>query len=207
MLRRLKTEEMVKLKFANNFGVEGDTIELVHEKIFKMNKDNIPSRLAKIPNEELLDLYVFIRYCHEAIKHSENMNIAKHKINESILEDFLLDRPYLYEKYGIKKSELKTLEEKVEYEKQEEERKEKKRLKELDEKNKNLGYHAKTNFNLEDKGDFPELIADKKKDQQAKEDFKEIMNTGKQKPATYQKKIEELFPTLGNESQAPKREE
>ena len=51
---------MVKLKFANNFGVEGDTIELVHEKIFKMSKDNIPSRLAKIPNEELLDLYVSI---------------------------------------------------------------------------------------------------------------------------------------------------
>ena len=31
-------------------------------------------------------------------------------------------------------------------------------MKDLEKKNKNIGYHAKTNFNLTDKGDFPESV-------------------------------------------------
>ena len=42
---------MVKFKFANNFGVEGDTIKLVHDKILKLSLDNVQKRLRKIPNE------------------------------------------------------------------------------------------------------------------------------------------------------------
>ena len=56
---------------------------------------------------------MFIKYCYQAIKHTENMRIEKHKIHENILEDFLYDRPHLEEKYGLKKEELKTMDEKV----------------------------------------------------------------------------------------------
>ena len=34
----------------------------------------------------------------------------------------------------------------------------------MEEKNKNYGYHANTNFNLSDKGDFPELMPGKKQE-------------------------------------------
>ena len=32
----------------------------------------------------------------------------------------------------------------------------------MEKKNKDLGYHAQTNFSLSDKSDFPDLIIDKK---------------------------------------------
>lgn len=50
------------------------------------------------------------------------------------------------------------------FEKEEEERKEKKRLKDLEKKNKDMGYHAKANFSLSNKSDFPDLMAEKKPD-------------------------------------------
>lgn len=40
---------MAKFKFANNFGVEGDTIDLVHDKIIKLDYENTQKRLDKIP--------------------------------------------------------------------------------------------------------------------------------------------------------------
>jgi hypothetical protein len=41
---------MANFRFASNFGVQLDTSEMIHDKIFKMNKDNIQSRLSKIPD-------------------------------------------------------------------------------------------------------------------------------------------------------------
>lgn len=72
---------MAKFKFASNFGVQLDTSEMIHEKIFKMNQENIQNRLTKIPNEEIVDLYVFVKYCYEAITHNENMHLTKNKIH------------------------------------------------------------------------------------------------------------------------------
>ena len=84
-----------------------------------------------------------------------------------------------------------TLEEQVEYEKIEEQRNHKKKLKDMEIKNKNMGYHAKTDFNLTDKSDFPELLQPKKKKEteDTNENFKDVIGSAKSKPATYQKKI------------------
>ena len=103
VLRRLKIEEMGKLKFATNFGVEHDTTELIHEKILKMKEEKIQEKLSQIPNEEFIDLYVFVNYCLQAITHSDNMHLAKNKIHERVIEDFLFDHQYLEEQYGPKK--------------------------------------------------------------------------------------------------------
>jgi hypothetical protein len=54
------------------------------------------------------------------------------------------------------------MEEKVEFEKLEEEKKMKKQLKEIEKKNESFGFTNKSNFSLQDKGDFPELVIGKK---------------------------------------------
>lgn len=94
---------MAKFKFASNFGVQLDTSQMIQEKVFKMNEENIQSRLSKVPNEEFIDLYVFVKYCYEAITHSENMHLSKNKIHEHVLQDYLFDRPELDKAYGPKK--------------------------------------------------------------------------------------------------------
>lgn len=105
---------------------------------------------------------MFVKYCHDAILHSDSIHLTKNKIHENILEDFLYHRPELEKKFGRKKEELKTLDEQIEYEKIQEQRIHNKKMKDLEIKNKNMGYHANTNFNLNDKGDFPELLQQKK---------------------------------------------
>ena len=74
----------------------------------------------------------------------------------------MFDRQELDKKFGPKKEELKTLDEKVQFEKEQEERNHQKKLKDMEKRNKDLGYHAQTNFSLNDKSDFPDLILDKK---------------------------------------------
>jgi hypothetical protein len=44
----------------------------------------------------------------------------------------------------------------------EEEKKAKKQLKDIEKKNQSFGFTTKTNFNLVDKGEFPELVIEKK---------------------------------------------
>ena len=100
---------MVKLKFASNFGIQNDTADFVHNSIIKKDYNKIQEKLSKIPNEELLDLYVFVKYCYEAITHNEHIHINKNKIHEHILEDFLYERPELEKKFGCKREDLKTL--------------------------------------------------------------------------------------------------
>lgn len=69
----------------------------------------------------------------------------------------------------------------------------------MEKKNKDLGYHAQTNFSLNDKSDFPDLILDKKPAQSTKDNFRDVVDNAKSKPSTYQKKINQLFPSLGSE--------
>lgn len=62
----------------------------------------------------------------------------------------------------MKKEELTNLDDQIEYEQLEEEKKAKRALKEIAKKNEKKGFQIKTDFNLVDKGDFPDLIAEKK---------------------------------------------
>lgn len=73
----------------------------------------------------------------------------------------------------------------------------------MEKKNKDLGYHAQTNFSLNDKSDFPDLIIGKKPEQTKKDNFRDVVDDAKSKPSTYQKKINELFPTLGSDNTEP----
>lgn len=135
--------------------------------------------------------------------------MEKSKIHEDVLEDFLFDRvswwvtqPELEVEHGKKKNEL-TLEEQVEFETELEEKKIKKQIKTLELENKKRGYEARTDFNLVDKGDFPELSgANSKHHSKPEEQFKEVVQSSQQKPATYQKKINEMFPTLDSDQDA-----
>ena len=74
-----------------------------------------------------------------------------------------------------------------------------------------MGYHAKAEFNLNDKSDFPDLMPqnNKKVQQQAADhgNFKEMIQNTKNKPATYEKAINELFPALGDPEPVRKAEE
>jgi hypothetical protein len=81
------------------------------------------------------------------------------------------------------------LDEQIEFEKLQEEKKHKLTLKEMEKKNNQKGYQIKTDFNLIDKGDFPELVIEKKNDEKKEDKFKEVISTVRDKPATYQKKI------------------
>lgn len=68
----------------------------------------------------------------------------------------------------------------------------------MQKKNQDAGYHAKANFSLSDKSEFPDLIVGGGNTQNLTERYTDVAETAKSKPATYQKKINELFPTLGD---------
>lgn len=89
----------------------------------------------------------------------------------------------------MKKEELKNLEDQIEFEKLQEEKKVKNTLKEIEKKNEKKGFKVKTDFNLVDKGDFPDLGLEKKEDLKREDNLKEMIQIVKEKPATYQKKI------------------
>lgn len=89
----------------------------------------------------------------------------------------------------------------------EQERKAKQTLKEIEKKNRNKGFQIKTDFNLVDKGDFPDLGLEKKEEAKKSDRFKEVIQSHKDKPATYQKKINQMFPSLGNDDPKPSKEE
>jgi hypothetical protein len=79
-------------------------------------------------------------------------------------------------------------------------------LKEIEKKHERNGYQVKTDFNLVDKSDFPDLVIEKKGEVKKEENLQEVIQIVKDKPATYQKKINEMFPSLG-ESSSPTKEE
>ena len=62
-------------------------------------------------------------------------------------------------------------------------------LKEIEKKNERSGYQVKTDFNLVDKSDFPDLVIEKKGEVKKQDNLREMTQIAKEKPATYQKKI------------------
>ena len=76
----------------------------------------------------------------------------------------MLSQPALEKEYGLKKEDLKNLDEEVQYEKLQEEKKAKQTLKEIEKKHQSKGFQIKTDFNLVDKGDFPDLVIGKKEE-------------------------------------------
>ncbi len=100
---------------------------------------------------------------------------------------------------------MKNLDEQIEFEKLQEERKVKQTLKEIEKKHERNGFQIKTDFNLVDKGDFPDLVIEKKSEGRKEENLREVIQIVKDKPATYQKKINEMFPSLG-EAPSPTKE-
>jgi hypothetical protein len=51
VVRRLKTEEMARFKFATNFGLHKDTLEYLHDNVFKKHVNEIQKKLQKVSNE------------------------------------------------------------------------------------------------------------------------------------------------------------
>lgn len=60
ILRRVNTQEMAKLKYSTMFGVSVDAIDIVTNGIYNANLKDIQGLLNKIPNQELIHLYLYI---------------------------------------------------------------------------------------------------------------------------------------------------
>ena len=70
----------------------------------------------------------------------------------------------------------------------------------MERRSQQRGIKVQTDFNLKDKADFPELLEKKKTAaEEPKERLAEVAESVRSKPATYQKKINEMFPSLGEE--------
>ena len=83
---------MAKFKFATNFGIQQDTVDFILGTVLKKKFSEFQERLNKIATEEILDCYIFVKLCFQAIKHKKNLLTEKNKIHENILEDFLFER-------------------------------------------------------------------------------------------------------------------
>jgi hypothetical protein len=83
---------MAKFKFATNFGIQQDTVDFILGTVFKKKFSEFQEKLNKIATEEILDCYIFVKLCFQAIKHKKNLLTEKNKIHENILEDFLFER-------------------------------------------------------------------------------------------------------------------
>jgi hypothetical protein len=67
ILRRVKTEEMIKLKFLPNFSVSPDTTKLVTQKLYFLPPKEVKPVLDTIPFDELVPLYVYIKMCSDIL--------------------------------------------------------------------------------------------------------------------------------------------
>lgn len=83
---------MAKFKFATNFGIQQDTVDFILGTVLKKKFSEFQEKLNKIATEEILDCYIFVKLCFQAIKHKKNLLTEKNKIHENILEDFLFER-------------------------------------------------------------------------------------------------------------------
>ncbi len=81
----------------------------------------------------------------------------------------------------------------------------KNQLKKIQIESKKRGYEIKTDYSLADKGDFPQLDPNliKKSQKKVEQSLKNVYEESRQKPATYQKKINEMFPALGEDDDSP----
>ena len=68
ILRRVKTEEMVKLKFLPNFSVSPETTKLITQKFYFVTKTEVKPILDSIPFEEVVPLYVYIKMCSDILQ-------------------------------------------------------------------------------------------------------------------------------------------
>jgi len=60
------------------------------------------AKLNKISEFELLNLYIFVKFCRNALMNKE-IHLEKRMIKEEILEEFLELRPELLMRYGKRK--------------------------------------------------------------------------------------------------------
>lgn len=63
IIRRVKTNEMVKFKFLTNFGVSLKNFDAITKKILFVNLEEIPAILETFPNEDLLPLFLYLTFC------------------------------------------------------------------------------------------------------------------------------------------------
>ena len=98
ILRRIKTDEMSKLKFAINFGLSSEGMDYVINKVYFSSLDKLHERINKIPTQDFLKLYLYISICDDMISGKytrKDMN----KISTLIFKDFFEKNPQIVENY------------------------------------------------------------------------------------------------------------
>lgn len=88
VIRHVKTSEMARLKFGTNFGISPDTIHMMETELYTADLKNACSKLDNITEFELLNLYVFVKFCRNALI-SKDIHLEKRMIKEEIIEEFL----------------------------------------------------------------------------------------------------------------------
>jgi hypothetical protein len=150
VIRHVKTPEMARLKFGTNFGISPETIHMMEAELYSVDAKNACSKLSSIPEFELLNLYLFVKFCRNALT-KKDIHLEKRMIKEEILEEFLERRPELVMKYG-KRKESMTLDEQAEFEEEQEKKVKEKTMIKL------AGFQKKAPIvDHEDKYDFPNL--------------------------------------------------
>ncbi|EAR97810.3 zinc finger, C3HC4 type (RING finger) protein (macronuclear) [Tetrahymena thermophila SB210] len=98
ILRRVKTKEMAKLKFISNFGVSVDVNSMILRKLFFSDFKKINDHLDKIPNHEILHLYVYVSYCDDLL-HGKDIHKDKQQISVNMLKDYFSTHPEIYNQF------------------------------------------------------------------------------------------------------------
>ena len=68
ILRRVKTEEMSKLKFMSNFGVNIHFCDVIRKKIYFENNEEIQKSINEFDNENIVLINLYLNYCYELLK-------------------------------------------------------------------------------------------------------------------------------------------
>lgn len=78
---------MSKLKFAINFGLSGEGMEYVTNKIYFSSLDKLQEKINKIPTQDFLKIYLYISICDDMIS-GKYFRKDINKISTLILKDF-----------------------------------------------------------------------------------------------------------------------
>ena len=98
ILRRIRTHEMAKLKFAINFGLSSEGMDFVLNKIYFSSLDKLQDKINRIPTQDFLKLYLYVSICDDMISGKytrKDMN----QISTLIFKDFFAKRPEIVETY------------------------------------------------------------------------------------------------------------
>lgn len=98
ILRRVKTVEMGKLKFITNFGVSVNALDIVVNKVFHSDAENIQSQLSTIDNIDMQHLYLYVSFCDEILQ-NKKINKTKMQLSSWILQDFFDKYPKVFEEF------------------------------------------------------------------------------------------------------------